>query len=125
MSKYTNILLVDDDLDDLSVFVEALRDIDPAIECTIAMNGRDGIQKLGAFLPDLIISDVNMPVMDGKDFLKFVRKNIVTAIPVVMVSTSAVEENSVLALGANYFFSKSHTMSELHTQLHLVLNMKF
>ena len=46
MTMHEIILLVEDDGDDQHLFIEALHSIYPAIECIIASNGRDAIEKL-------------------------------------------------------------------------------
>jgi len=65
------IFLIDDDEDDLFFFKDALELIYPTLRCDTATNGKTAIDKLkvSSSLPDLIFLDLNMPVMDGFEFL--------------------------------------------------------
>ena len=65
-------LLIDDDRDDRELFVEALAEIDDAILCDLAEDGREAINKLESKTfarPNVIFLDVNMPVMSGWECL--------------------------------------------------------
>lgn len=89
--KIQSILLVDDDIDDQLLFQEALTQVDGAVRCITTGNGIDALEKLNAsaFLPDLIIMDVNMPMMNGMECLKALKASErFSAIPVIMYSTS-------------------------------------
>lgn len=92
MSKtIQSILLVDDDSDDQLLFQEALEDAGSHVLCVVADNGIDALQKLNSLqhLPDIIIMDVNMPVMNGMECLKELKKSgQFSSIPVIMYSTS-------------------------------------
>src|SRR3970040_2256481 len=69
-----------------------------------ALNGQDGLDKLGKNSDaDLILLDINMPVMNGLDFIKKVKElGSYDHIPIVLVSTEGKEEDTMrrLALGA-------------------------
>ncbi len=80
-------------------------------------NGMAGIQALFQTLPDLIISDILMPELDGFAFLRFVRNTQpLSRIPFVMYSATYVEpQDAALAqsLGANHFIVKPFEIQEL------------
>jgi len=57
----------------------------------VAADGLDALEKLRAGLPDLIISDLNMPRMSGIEFLEVVRKRF-PQIPVIVISAVAADE---------------------------------
>lgn len=83
-----------------------------------AMNGQDGLDKL-AKNPDvsLILLDINMPVMNGIEFIKKVKAvDAYDSIPIVMVSTEGKEEDTLrgLALGAKGYVKKPFQPSDLH-----------
>lgn len=83
-----------------------------------AMNGQDGLDKLEKN-PDvnLILLDINMPVMNGIEFIKKVKAlQPYEAIPIVMVSTEGKEEDTLrgLALGAKGYVKKPFQPSDLH-----------
>ncbi len=86
------ILNVDDDIDDIEVFCEAVRDVDPAIICMVAKSGEEALQILNSDieLPQYIFLDINMPKMDGNMCLKEIRKDSrLRKKPVIMYSTSS------------------------------------
>ncbi len=83
-----------------------------------AMNGQDGLDKLTKN-PDinLILLDINMPVMNGIEFIKKVKDmQEYKDIPIVMVSTEGKEEDTLrgLALGAKGYVKKPFQPSDLH-----------
>lgn len=90
-----------------------------------AVDGVDALKKLSGESIDLILTDINMPVMDGLKLVSLVRQNAQTrAIPIIIITTEGAEEDRErgLALGANAYISKpiqsSHlikTISELLT----------
>jgi PAS domain S-box-containing protein len=65
------ILVVDDDADSRRVLVSQLEDV--SAEIRTAANGREALDVLQSFLPDLILLDLVMPVMDGTSFLNALR----------------------------------------------------
>ena len=115
------VLLVDDDADDIELFLEALLDLDAGIACTHAKNGVDALQMLKKTnLPDMIFMDINMPKMNGWECLKALKDDPdLQHIPVVMYSTSAndAELARALSLGAKHLFRKPHSFSELKDTL--------
>lgn len=83
-----------------------------------ALNGQDGLDKL-AKNPDadLILLDINMPVMNGLDFIKKVKEmGKCNHIPIVIVSTEGKEEDTMkgLAMGAKGYVKKPFQPSDLH-----------
>lgn len=85
------ILLVDDSAAVRTVASIALREA--GYEVIDAVNGSEALKKLGNERVNLIISDVNMPVMDGITFLKEVKKHPTSKFtPVIMLTTEAGED---------------------------------
>ena len=120
------ILLVDDDEDDLEIFQEAAALVVPGIECLTAKDGGRGLAVLetAQVLPSYIFLDVNMPKMDGLEFLKFVKENPkFKDIPVVIYSTSKhkSEFGQFFKLGAVHFITKPSEFNLLVTYLRSVL----
>jgi len=74
-----------------------------------AMNGRFALQKIAAANPDIIVLDIEMPEMNGLDFLRE-RKKLGIDIPVIILSSIAKEGARVtmecLELGASDFITK-------------------
>jgi two-component system chemotaxis response regulator CheY len=84
-----------------------------------ALNGQDGLGQLEKH-PDtsLILLDINMPMMNGLEFIKKLRAmGKFDNIPIVIVSTEGKEEDTMrgLALGAKGYVKKPFQPSDLHT----------
>jgi CheY-like chemotaxis protein len=112
------ILYIDDDAEDCEVFQEALQALYPRAVLTFAGNGKEGIQLLvdSNSIPDLIFLDINMPVMNGLEFLAALKNdNHYNSIPVVVYSTTANHKQSVeyLRLGANKCIQKASNYTSL------------
>jgi two-component system chemotaxis response regulator CheY len=92
------------------------------------MNGQDGWDKLAANPDvDLILLDINMPVMNGIEFIKKVKATErYSAIPIVMVSTEGKEEDTLrgLALGAKGYVKKPFQPSDLHALIEKIYPVK-
>jgi two-component system chemotaxis response regulator CheY len=93
-------LVVDDSSTMRRIIINALRKLGDA-ECHEASNGREGIERLAARPVDLVITDWNMPEMNGLDFVRAVRANDATRhLPVLMVTTNAGSDNCTDAMNA-------------------------
>jgi two-component system chemotaxis response regulator CheY len=83
-----------------------------------AMNGLEALDKLAQEEGiDLILLDINMPVMNGLEFLQKVQKEpAYQAIPVIIISTEGKEEDTIrgLKMGAKGYVKKPFQASELH-----------
>ena len=120
------ILLIDDDLDDQLFFKEVIESIDPALCCDTATNGKIGLEKLkvNESLPDIIFLDINMPVMNGVDFLIQIKKEkALSEIPVCILTTSNMlrDEKLTKELGAKCFLTKPSDLKMLRKLLQKIL----
>jgi two-component system chemotaxis response regulator CheY len=83
-----------------------------------AMNGLEALDKLGQEDGiDLILLDINMPVMNGLEFLQRVQKEpAYQGIPIIIISTEGKEEDTIrgLKMGAKGYVKKPFQASELH-----------
>ena len=124
--KPQRILLVDDDEDDQLLFLDAIREIDKSIQCSVANDGLDAILFLQTKspLPDLVFLDLNMPKMNGYQCLAQIKKEPrFKEIPVVIYTTSKIESDRerTLKMGARYFLTKPSDFSELIRELSRLL----
>jgi two-component system chemotaxis response regulator CheY len=70
-------------------------------DCLEAGNGREGLEKLAGGAVDVVITDWNMPEMNGLDFVRAIRASAATrTLPVLMVTTNAAQDDIVEALKA-------------------------
>lgn len=95
INKPRTILCIDDDADDLQLLSEAVLHIDPQCHIIKAFDGLHGIALLHEMqrqeqLPSLIVMDINMPKLDGKQtFVRLQADTHLSTIPVVVFSTSS------------------------------------
>jgi CheY-like chemotaxis protein len=128
MSAYKQIFIVDDDMDDIEILTEALYTIDDSISCYKALNGVEGLAMLkeGEIpMPDLIFLDLNMPRVNGRQFLERIKRDAtLSGIPVVMYSTSGIasEIHDLMKLGARHYIVKPDSFSALTEQLRKVFD---
>ena len=120
------ILLIDDDPDDQEIFKEAVAVVAPEAHFMVARDGEEGLDLLHSLtlLPDFIFLDVNMPKMDGKEFLKRVKEDpALNEIPVVVYSTSKhkSELGEYFRLGAANYITKPSEFNLLLTYLKTLL----
>ena len=81
----------------------------PGCELTEASDGVDGLKKINSNAFDLIITDINMPVMDGLKLISLVRRDInYNNIPIMIITTEggAEDRERALALGADAYVTK-------------------
>jgi CheY-like chemotaxis protein len=113
-----NLLLVDDDSDDVSIFREALQEVDPAIGFHSAKNGIVALEFLLDYHtvnPALVFIDINMPQMNGWQCLAELKKhNTLKQIPIVMYSTTALKTDmqKALDMGALALYQKPERYGE-------------
>ena len=79
----------------------------PGIEVRCAENGEEGLRMMTAFNPDVLLLDIYLPDMSGKDILQRIKKE-GSSIPVIAISADAMPETigEVIALGAMGYVTK-------------------
>jgi len=90
----------------------------------LAGNGEDGIELARQKLPDLVISDVYMPVLNGYELLEFFKNDsILSNIPVIMLTakTEIEEVNLAMKKGAAGYITKPFLFKNLHATIRKVL----
>ncbi|MFC5848220.1 response regulator [Deinococcus petrolearius] len=116
------VLLVDDNPADLLLAREVFQD-HPDVQLTTFQHGPEALDYLqhhGGRLPDVILLDISMPVMNGFELLeKIKRDNVLLHIPVVMLTTSAHpgDVKQAYTLHANSYLVKSESFPEFMAQV--------
>ena len=121
------VLLVEDSPGDVRLTQEAFRDANPSVQLHVANDGveamsflrRDGING-DAPRPDLILLDLNLPRMDGREVLAQIKDDpALKTIPTVILTTSVAETDisSSYALQANCYFSKPVQLDEFESMV--------
>lgn len=112
------VLIVEDNLDLRHFISQNLRELYQVLE---AENGMEGFKIATAIMPDLIISDVMMPVMDGVSLSDKVKNDERTShIPFILLTARADSESKISGLetGADAYLTKPFEMKELKVRVH-------
>jgi|SRR5271168_2079429 len=115
------ILIIDDEFAVLEVVEFILTDLGYTV--ISALNGRDALTRMGEKIPDLIVLDFMMPVMDGAAVLKVIRSDAkYQGIPVIL--TSALPEQTIMEKcpGYNLFLRKPYKFEALVAAIDSLFN---
>ncbi|NKE71165.1 response regulator [Nitrospiraceae bacterium HYJII51-Mn-bac16s-1-B09] len=118
------ILVVEDNPDMLHFLVTQLQD---DYQVVTAQNGVDGVQCAQTDLPNLILSDVMMPIKDGYQLCREVKENALTKhIPIVLISAKADLSMKIegLEYGADDYLTKPFSCEELRARIKSLLNQR-
>jgi signal transduction histidine kinase/DNA-binding NarL/FixJ family response regulator len=120
------ILVVDDRWENRSVVVNLLEPL--GFEMIEAEDGQNGLDKIAQLQPDLIITDISMPVMDGYEMLAQMRQNLQWQNIAVIVSSASVfdsDRQKSLDAGANEFLPKPIQADSLLAALQKLLQLEW
>lgn len=123
-SDESRVLVVEDNADLRDFIRDQLSGEHTVIE---AGNGRDGVRKAEDFMPDLIISDIMMPEMDGYALCSALKTNEKTShIPVILLTAKATTENKLegLELGADDYLMKPFNPQELQVRVRNLIQLR-
>lgn len=123
--KERTVLLIDDDQEIRNYVCSFLRDEYNILE---AANGQEGLRMAIKYVPDAIVCDVMMPVMDGMEFCRRLKQDVLTShIPVMMLTAYAVDDQKIKGYecGADSYISKPFSAELLKARLkNLIENRK-
>ncbi len=124
--RFKDLLLIDDDLEDRELFLAALDTLNTSARCLAVGSGMEALDKLGRGkdMPDVIILDLNMPLMNGYEFLMAIQQNpVLTRIPVYVMTTTTDVAALLRAekLGATAAITKPTSHTELVTLIKLLV----
>ncbi|WP_088347699.1 MULTISPECIES: response regulator [Rhodomicrobium] len=119
------VLLVEDSLGDIRLTLEAFKGANPSINLHVAMDGVEAMAYLlrqdahsEAPRPDLILLDLNLPKMDGREVLARIKRDqTLRSIPTVILTTSDMHDDIVKSyqLQANCFLTKPVQLDEFES----------
>jgi len=133
MSKYKRpirILVAEDDADDRAFIADAFQQLKILNNIKFVENGEELINSLASSnnLPDLIFLDLNMPVINGIQSLKIIKKNnIFKKIPIVVLTTSKNDKDICMAYekGISAYIVKPFTFEDLLNVIQETTNYYF
>ncbi len=107
MAQY-KVLVVDDSPTMRQLIVFALKRL-REVSVTEANDGVDGLKKISSDKFDLVLTDINMPVMDGLKLVGLIRSDVNNKdVPIIVITTEGGQEDKdrAMALGANSYITK-------------------
>jgi DNA-binding response OmpR family regulator len=89
-------------------------------------DGREAINMLNKQKVDIVITDIMMPFVSGLEIVNYIKKNINTSLPVIVISSVGLEASifQALELGADDFMIKPFNPNELSIRVKKLLNIK-
>lgn len=124
IEKLPHILVIEDNT---KVREFIIRELNPYFQTLEASNGKEGLFVALKKIPDLIISDVMMPEMDGFEFCKKVKSNELTShIPVILLTAKADEESQLegIRVGADDFILKPFKTKRLLARIEKLIELR-
>jgi DNA-binding response OmpR family regulator/two-component sensor histidine kinase len=122
--SHIKILIIDDNTEILdyihSIFAEDYKIV-------TAKDGEEGLKKVKEHQPDIVITDLMMPNMDGMAFCRFVREDFeISHIPILMVTAKTFEDDMLKGLqtGANDYITKPFHSNELKYKVQNILEQR-
>ena len=118
------VLIIEDNADMRAYIREAIEKEYKIIE---AANGREGIEKAGLYILDLIISDVMMPEKNGYEVCRELKQDEKTShIPIILLTARAARENKLhgLQTGADDYLIKPFDVSELQGRIQNLIKLR-
>lgn len=123
-SDLPSILIVEDNKDLLEFLRSKLQD---RYNISIAASARQAMTLIGQHNVDMIITDINMPGVDGIEFCRKIRDNFDTShIPVIVMSANADEKAKILSMesGASFYIEKPFTIEYLNVVIDGILKAR-
>ncbi len=125
MAENVKMLLVEDDENLAYMEKSSLEDIIGGYEVKTAVNGKEGLKVWRDFQPDVIVSDIDMPIMDGIEMVKRIRETDGDTIILFTTGlTSPKDLKAGYAAGANNYVKKPFLPEELDAHIQSLMKLK-
>lgn len=125
MEDIIKLLLVEDDVSLAFVEKNTLEDIIGGYEIVTANNGKEGIKAWETFKPDVIISDIDMPIMNGIDMVRYIRE--LDGDTIIMFTTNLTAPSKLKEgydVGVDEYVKKPFVPEELDCHVKALLRLK-
>ncbi len=119
------IVLIVEDNPDVATYIHAC--VEDSYQIIYAKNGQEGINFAIKHIPDIIISDVMMPLVDGFELCNTLKNDIKTNhIPIILLTAKATQESKIsgLSLGADAYLTKPFNKEELLIRIEKLINLR-
>ena len=117
--------MIVEDNDDVAMYIKHV--LDGKYDIIRASNGNDGLSKAREIIPDIIITDLMMPVIDGYEMCRKIRADeLLNHIPIIIVTARSSDKDRLeaLAVGADAFLVKPFSNEELKALVENLLNSR-
>jgi DNA-binding response OmpR family regulator len=125
MNGEKNIILIVEDNEDVREFIKDSLGSEFQIE--EASNGETGLRRAKQIIPDLIISDIMMPQMDGNELTKRLKNDEKTShIPIILLTAKSEQQSRLEGLekGADEYLTKPFDTKELHVRINNLISIR-
>ena len=122
--EYPSVLIVEDNSDVAGYIASLLK---TRYRLIFARNGSEGLEKAEEFMPDMILTDLMMPEMDGYEMCRRIRASeILNHIPVIMITARAEKADRVQGIdaGADAYLLKPFNADELYARIAKLLEQR-
>ena len=119
-----SILIVEDNVELRNFLSDVLSE---SYRIIAATNGQEGLDQAREYIPDLIISDIMMPVMDGLDMVKSIKENReICHIPIILLSAKSSLDDRISGLeqGIDDYITKPFSATYLKTRIKSLLHQR-
>jgi DNA-binding response OmpR family regulator len=117
------ILIVEDEKEILVFLRENL--IRSNFHIETAIDGKDAIEKVKTFIPDLVLLDIMLPGLNGLEVLKWIKKNKPEVFVILATAKKEVEDiKKGYSLEADYYITKPYDMEEIFKGINVLRAMK-
>lgn len=119
------LLLIEDDINLGYIIKSSLEQIVGGYEVALANNGEEGLKIWEIFQPEVIISDIDMPVLNGLEVVKRIRQTD-TDTPIILATAKSSSKDVIsgYALGVNNYIKKPFLPEELDAHVKALINLK-
>lgn len=120
-----NILIVDDDQEDSNRLADVLAATGHSPR--VAGNGVEGLQEVASDPPDIILLDVEMPILDGPEMVEAlaVRRAGKPTIPIILISASRHLERIARSVGTRYYLRKPFGITQVISLVNEALDARY
>src|SRR5437773_3150015 len=122
----TRVLIVEDELDIAGLIKHAL-EREAAVDVEIAASGDAALKSVTEAIPDVVILDLNLPVLSGVEVCRIMRGRAETAkVPIIMLTARSTESDRITGLdvGADDYITKPFSLRELAARVRAVLRRR-
>jgi two-component system chemotaxis response regulator CheY len=122
-------VMIVDDSPAMRAFIARVMDVSglDVGKCVEASNGKEALEMLHSQWIDIILTDVNMPVMNGEEFVsRLAQDEVLRTIPVLVVSTDGSEHRvqRMMSLGAKAYVKKPFSPEQLRSTMEKLLGVE-